>query len=270
MRGILRKSIQAASRGCSPQDKLLIAFVLLVVIPGRGLLKRHPRILRFLSNVTNCDICVKTATPNGLARIIFNPSQDCELVVVRELLAHQLYLVKSDHDAVIDIGAFRGISTIYLADQVGTNCIIAIEPNSENFAILTRRLSTHLPIARAEKVALGARGGMSGFVGSGVSGRLSDAGSRIEVVTFSEIVPKNHLHSPLIKMDIEGAEEDVLPQLLPELPKHCALFVETHRGFDEAERLLKPYETAGFRISRCSDTKEHSSEEIYIDWMLER
>jgi FkbM family methyltransferase len=271
MRGALWKCIRAASRGSSPRDKLLIALVLLVLTPSRGLLRKRPRALRLLSDATNRDVCLKTKTPRGPARVIFNPSQDCELIVVRELLVHQIYLVKSGHDAVIDIGAFRGISTIYLADQVASGCIIAIEPNSENFAILVRRLRKHIPDARVIEAAVGQKSGMGKFAGMGVSGRTSiHEGHCIEVLAFDELLRSAPCDDPIIKIDIEGDEEALFPGIETRLPHRCLIFLETHAGITKAKALLEPLRVAGFAIERCGAGKSSHENDTYIDWELRR
>ncbi len=81
------------------------------------------------------------------------------------------------------------------------------------------------------------------------SGRLTEPGSPpatggttdVDVVDLPAFLRRQAPASLLLKLDIEGEEERLVPALLPVLPRRCAIFFETHRGgagWDAVDGLL--------------------------------
>jgi hypothetical protein len=63
----------------------------------------------------------------------------------------------------------------------------------------------------------------------------------VQAVDFSAALRTMQTDSLLLKMDIEGEERNVLPAIMPILPRRTALFFETHHGaegWSEIEALL--------------------------------
>lgn len=145
-------------------------------------------------------------------------------------------------DVVLDLGANAGIFTEKLA---ATGAMVhAYEPDPEAFALLSARVSG-LANVRLYNAAVAARAGVlrlnrkkraSGgheTVASSIvfaNGNEAGDGVEVDVVAFSEALARCGKRVALIKMDIEGAEFDILEQVFatPDQFAFDAMFVETH------------------------------------------
>jgi FkbM family methyltransferase len=252
-----------AARGWRFADRVAIVVLLLF--------RSRPGLWRMLARlIGERDYIITVATPSGPARLIFNPLHTSELTVVDELLPGDIYIAASRADHLIDCGAFRGISTIYLQDQVKAARVVAFEPQQENFAILARRLSEYCPEAVCVNAAVGAENASVLFEGGGVGGSVGAAGRSVRMVCLRDELTGSGAEGLLLKMDIEGAEREVLPDLLPVLPHECSLFVETHFPPGPSEALVGLFREAGFAVKECRRREESNSDVLFIDWALQR
>lgn len=260
---VVRFGWKAISRGCTWRDRILIAVYSAV--------RFRPGAWKLIARMTG-KVCwvVRINTPMGPARLVFDTLQPWELSVVDELIFTEMYLVSERAEVLIDCGAFRGISAVFLADQSCASTVIAFEPQKENFEVLGRRLEQHLAGAVCRHEAVGASHRRVSFSGYGVGGSVG--GSDAEIVQFrlSDLLELSLGKSLLLKMDVEGAEAEILPDLLPHLPRRCRFLLETHLAEGEAERLLQPYEAEGFSSLAVRSRRHPLSGMMYIDWDLRR
>jgi FkbM family methyltransferase len=259
----------AVRRGSGLKAKAWIWVTLAGTIPLRRRLRRHPTLLRTISHLTNREILIAVSTPLGRARLIYNLSQDSELLVVEEILRSEHYIATKKHDLLVDFGAFRGISTLFLADQTKAEQIVAVEPNHKNFTILSQRLGRLLPQAKCICAAVAAEQGSALFAGDGVSGAVADCGEEVKTVRPCDVCDLLSASNPVVKVDIEGAEEHVLPLLLESLPEHSIVFVETHNGEDAGAVLLEPFRKRGYGVARSGMGKT-APDSPYVDWKVQR
>jgi len=271
LKAVKRRIHLKAGRGWGFKDKLKLFLY--------GLIRKRPRAWELISKICGKgDWCVRVKTPRGPARIVFDPLAPDELSVADELLYDGVYQLDGDApDTLVDCGAFRGISTIYLQDQAGAATVEAYEPHPGNFAVLQRRLAKHFPGAKAVHAAVGNSDGEVSFEGNGVGGRvqrdgLSAGAVQVREIRLGEMPSLDDEENLLLKLDVEGEEEQILPGLLRSLPSRCTVFLETHGREKEAQDLVRPYRMAGFdvhmrRIRKDTDSHTHGS---FIDWGLIR
>jgi FkbM family methyltransferase len=153
---------------------------------------------------------------------------------------------------VIDCGAHVGFFSALVAARFPEAKVIAIEPNPDNCKRLRRqceRLDDRICIFEA---AAGLEDGYASFTAEfSNSGRLvQDANEKsilVKTVSLQRLLAE--VREPLLlKMDVEGAEESLLPCCLPMCKKPTALFLETHHGSGpriECTELLKKH---GFSV----------------------
>jgi FkbM family methyltransferase len=252
-----------AARGWRFADRVAIVVLLLF--------RSRPGFWRMVARmIGERDYVITVATPMGPARLVFNPLETSELTVVDELLPGDIYAAKSRAGHFLDCGAFRGISAIYLQDQVKATHVTAYEPQIDNFEILSRRLAKYLPDATCLNAAVGSLNGGVLFSGSGVGGSVSAEGNRIRLLRLRDEVPACDRAGLLLKMDIEGAEREVLPDLLPALPQECSFFLETHFPEEPTKALVDLCREAGFVARECRRREEDGSDVLFIDWELQR
>lgn len=250
-------------RGFSLRDKLVIGLY--------SVIRFRPGAWSLLAKIAGSgDWCVRLRTPRGPARLVFDPLDPVELTVVDELLSGELYVVREPADVLVDCGAFRGISTIYLQDQLGARTVLAFEPQRDNFVILQRRLRNMPGTVRCENCAVGDRHGQVLFSGHGVGGQVGEEGASIGQIRLGDVKEIARAGSLLLKMDVEGAEETILPDLLPRLPPDCTIWVETHSTEGRARTLLDSCNAAGFEVSMIRARPDPESGVVFIDWKLRR
>jgi FkbM family methyltransferase len=256
-------SWRAIARGASLRDKLLIVLYTAA--------RFRPGVWRLLFKLTGIRVwCLHLRTPSGKARLVFDALEPLEMSVIDEFLFTTLYLLDVRADTVIDCGAFRGISTIYLSDQARAGTVIAFEPQKDNFAFLVQRLQQRLPDAVCRNEAVGNENSTVCFAGDGVGGSVGTDGVEIGQTRLADLPAIAASRSLLLKMDVEGAEQWILPELLTVLPEKCILLLETHFEDGRSEELIRPYVQSGFKAERVRARKHPFSEIIYEDWVLKR
>lgn len=141
-------------------------------------------------------------------------------------------------DVVLDIGAHKGITSIYLAKRWPGLRIYAFEPVPENFEVLQRHLEMNevrnvkayqlavtadgrrFPMIRGNHTAEG-----SGWFDPGAVGRAFIARS----ISVPAILGKFHIRRvKLLKLDCEGAEHEILADSKSWMPRVSHVRAEIH------------------------------------------
>lgn len=160
-------------------------------------------------------------------------------------------------DTVFDLGANSGLATWLLARAVGAGGTVhAFEPDPGNREMLSRNVAQHgLSQVRIHSEAIAGTSGVRQFnaessLGAAFSDIVHRAGLartiEVRTVTLEEAASEAGAIPSFIKMDVEGAEVEILEQARPWLRAHGpALVVDTQhkvggRFTDTAvERLLR-------------------------------
>jgi FkbM family methyltransferase len=137
-------------------------------------------------------------------------------------------------DLVFDIGAHCGVSTYQLSKLVGeAGKVVAFEPDPVNYEILRRNIERHgLTNVIAERAAIADKVGKLGFnsegtIGSSLQSLLlrESVGSIVMVDAITLASAFERWGTPAFcKIDIEGAEVDVLANSADVLRKHPTHF----------------------------------------------
>src|SRR5262245_56313149 len=142
-------------------------------------------------------------------------------------------------DVVYDIGAHVGYFTILFARLVGpSGQVVAFEPFPRNFEYILRHVSLNglqnvVPVqagvaAKSELTHFAA--GVHSALGRKSTESLGEGGLQLAVVNLTEFIREKGLRLPhLIKMDIEGAEMEVIPSIIDFLIENkVKLLISTH------------------------------------------
>lgn len=146
-------------------------------------------------------------------------------------------------DTVLDVGAHTGYYTVLASHLVGrSGRVHAFEPDPRNAGFLRRHVRINgCDNTVVEEVAVAARAGthrFGGGSGSGTARLQSDGGLEVSVVTLDEYCRRGGLHPTLIKVDVEGAEAEVLRGAADLLRRHRpTLLLSTHGPEVHAECL---------------------------------
>lgn len=166
-----------------------------------------------------------------------------------------------EEDTVVDIGAHIGAFSVRAAGLARRGRVYAYEPSGKNFGMLmkNRLLNEANNLYVEESAVSGRKGRMTLYTPAGnpIMGSLLQATSAhtetVNVTTIADIIATQHIERiDLLKMDVEGAEYDILftcPNAT--LAKIKRMVMEYHE-FDGEERnrhdLVRLLEAHGFHV----------------------
>lgn len=201
-------------------------------------LKNTPRFVASTSTLIG-----PTLSFNDAASMLFN---------YREIFEQGVYDFKTlkSNPLIIDAGANIGLSTIRFKTLYPDARIIAIEADHEVIQHLKTNIdSFKLGNVEAIEAAVWSSSGTIYFDATGAdSGHVSnESGTLIKAILLSELIKEE---VEMIKMDIEGAELEVLKEVKHKLHLVKNLFIEFHSFIGESQKLseiLQILESSNFR-----------------------
>jgi FkbM family methyltransferase len=187
---------------------------------------------------------------------------------------YQLDDVPFAPDLVVDCGAYRGYFCALARGTYRNARMVCFEPNPEHQESLDAQLV--LLSAPVEKImaAVGTMETSADFAGCGMGGAVvTDFTTnlptvKVRVVDFPRWLATQKIKALVWKLDVEGAEAEILPHALSCLPARTALFLETHYPEEHCHKLLSPYAQAGFSVRKVR--QRQIAEHTYIEWFLVR
>ncbi|HUF28288.1 MAG TPA: FkbM family methyltransferase [Gemmatimonadaceae bacterium] len=154
-------------------------------------------------------------------------------------------------DTVWDLGAHQGFVTLLASRRVGpSGTVYAFEPAHENRAVLRRHVRwNRLVNVHVLPFALGSFDGDATF-GGGATSRMHALGQGDETVavrTVSSLVGSGLPSPNFVKIDVEGAEAEVLAGAMSVLRSDTRLMIAMHSttAYEACLALLRP---AGFVV----------------------
>ncbi len=160
----------------------------------------------------------------------------------------------SPNSFIIDCGANIGMSVIYMKDNFPDAEIIAFEPDEFNFNLLTKNISSFgYSNVKAYKQAVWKENttlhfSNDGSMGSKIVSDLYSETKQIEAVRLYDFLDRN---VDFLKIDIEGAEYEVLKDIASKLYLVNNLFLEYHGKFEqhsELTEIVNIINAAGFQF----------------------
>lgn len=210
----------------------------------------------------NREITVKLSSLKD-SKISINPWDWSQMAIFDEVLLNNAYdfrLLKFIPDYIYDCGAHIGLFSVKAAAFYPHSIISIFEPNPSNCILIKKQLAGNKIMASLFEAAVSNYSGETNFSVSHshfgyISGKDEfNQGIRVKVIDFSvEIkkVPRNK--KLLIKMDIEGEEQNVIPSIIDLLPDKTAIYFETHEGALGFEKIRNILKTNGFDVSVVED-----------------
>lgn len=187
-----------------------------------------------------------------------------DTLIEEEFKQHQYYVdLPTNEPFIIDVGAHIGTSTLYLHTVYPNATFVCVEPHPQNIQLLAKNLEANgitraaiIPKAlvgkrdKRETVELFSNNTFTVFSSlkrGGWSGKEDGQATRVKTAKLSEIikeiVAKRHnveYAIDLLKIDIEGAETDVIDEAQQELKHVRHVIIEFHKTYSHHEKdLLK-------------------------------
>ena len=177
----------------------------------------------------------------------------------RELFEDEIYRFTADTSTplIIDCGANIGLSVVYFKSLYPQSTIIAYEPDEANIELLNKNIEANkYKNVTIKKEAVWIQNEKLYFksIGSQGSQIAADGLQKHDTVEVNAIRLAEVLQShpiDFLKIDIEGAEYEVMKDCAQSLGKVKNIFVEYHGKVSETEKLtaiLNILQNNGFRV----------------------
>jgi FkbM family methyltransferase len=174
-----------------------------------------------------------------------------DLFVLYEVLAFNAYhiapslLPTGNVRVIVDCGANIGITSLFLAARYPGATILSVEPHPENFALLRtnvaqvpRILPIHACVTGASRSAVRFTTDQAAW-GNRIA--ADDGGVLVPAIIIEELCDQNGIKD-LLKLDIEGAEEQVLENgTFLARTEHIIVELHGQYGFQCFQRDIAPY-----------------------------
>ncbi|MFP5310028.1 MAG: FkbM family methyltransferase [Actinomycetes bacterium] len=152
-------------------------------------------------------------------------------------------------DTVFDVGAHAGYYSL-LALRAGAR-VVAVEPNPSNRGFLANHFAMndfHDGVCVVDSAVGGSVGTVRFDVSGSYVGSISEAGSVEVAVTTLDELARAHGQPDLIKIDVEGAEGDVLFGAPQVLARGTTLFLALH-GPEQRATCLELLADQGYEVT---------------------
>ena len=212
-------------------------------------------------------LTLKSKEFQGL-KLVINPADFTHIKITDEFLFDKIYnlnLVDFFPDCIVDCGAHIGMFTLLSTGTFPKVPIYIFEPNPKNIFYLKKQISSNqLENIIVEEAAVSTYDGSSTFEDGEVSfgghlssNSLSSSSYVVPVINLINYIKKLNPQKLILKIDVEGEEELLIPLLLEHLPLNCFLFFEYHFGMDSFNKLKEKLEFSEFNvnINRVIDSK---------------
>ena len=163
---------------------------------------------------------------------------------LKEIFIEKIYDQSLPENArIIDCGSNIGMSILYLKQIAPTASIIGFEPDDQNFALLQKNINgNNLGKTEIHKAAVWKENTTLSFQVTGSMGSAIDTtGDSSNTVDVKAVRLKDYLKEKVdfLKIDIEGAEYEVIKDIASELHNVKKLFIEYHGTYQQNNELLE-------------------------------
>lgn len=184
-----------------------------------------------------------------------------------EIFKNEVYrfLPGNSNPVIIDCGSNLGMSVIYFKELYPDASITAFEPDPYIFGFLKKNMESfgYANVELINKAVWIEDGTLSFLEEGGAGGRIQNNNSsqNDKYISVSSVRLKDFLENKkvdFLKLDIEGAEYEVLKDCTNDLQLVSNLFIEYHSFIDQSQdldKILEIVSKAGFRyhLKEASD-----------------
>lgn len=187
---------------------------------------------------------------------------------------------KNERPLIIDCGAHIGMSVLYFKKLYPNSSIIAVEANPHSFGLLEKNITVNnLKNVTTYNVVLGTQKGKVPFYLPGNLGSINASvrkgpGSETEIsadsIPLSELISGYKEKIDLVKLDVEGAEVDIISDLATSgalsIPEQYIIEYHHRTNSDRSAlaNFLKKFEDAGYNYNLWSRSQIGTCQDILI------
>lgn len=183
----------------------------------------------------------KQRTHSMLKGVLHYTSAQEFLHTLKELFINEIYKVElPSNPYIIDCGANIGLSILYIKRQYPNAEVLAFEPDSTNFKLLEKNIrSFQLSNIELEPKAVWKENTTLSFANEGSMGSRIDTSASENKVDAVRLKDYLNRKVDFLKIDIEGAEYEVIRDIAPNLNFVQNLFLEYHGSFKQNHELIE-------------------------------
>jgi FkbM family methyltransferase len=262
----LKDCVSFASQGANWRSKRILLYVgiLAHIWPAR-----KPRLLRYLQtslarqardSLLEIALSADRAVSSSALSVVFRVGNRADYQTLWECLNDEIYVRPQLPIAFLfDGGANLGLFTIAVCRLLEIEQAIVVEPDPENVRLMRRNL-TSIPQAMVVEAALAANesdiqftraDSNTGYIAGAPSSAAGEEAITVHCKTLSGSMPAMwDMSRTWLKLDIEGAEYAVVPELLESPLRPAAISLEIHE-YESAggDSLVHKLREAGYEIS---------------------
>lgn len=170
---------------------------------------------------------------------------------IREIWLDEGYRLPFDMKpkVIIDLGANIGLTTLYLENLYKCETMIAVEPVKENLDLIRLNFEQNKLDAKIIQAVVASKEGIAYFSETEESnlGQISDSGKKVSAVTMSSLLDMTpNGRADLVKIDIEGGEQDIFTNNVEWLNNVGAIIMEFHPDRVDYPALVSIIKESGF------------------------
>jgi len=176
-----------------------------------------------------------------------------DTMVFEEIVIEEIYPLQNvpfTPDLVVDAGSCRGMFSLIAHARFPVAKLVAIEPVPDNAKRVRKHFQENNIPAEVIEAAVTTDQRPVTFTGAGfgghIGGAIGEGGFSVKSVSLVDILAQHNPARLLLKMDIEGAEKEVLPAVIEHLPPQTVIFLETHHTESDCSRYLAGLRDVGF------------------------
>ena len=218
----------------------------------RELLRCYATMLRSVTDST--EVSLRLDVLGQTVPVTMRRSDIFTLAEIFHEKQYELHSVVRPGHVIVDAGANIGIAGLWFLTRYPGSTLLAFEPEPTNFRLLCANLAARLKVT-LEPAALGATEGHAELhlAGHGAVHSLKEqhGGQVIEVPvkTLDAFLAARDIdHVELLKVDVEGAEMDLLEGLGQRIDGVQVIVGECHERFVDAEKFYRYLGDRGFRV----------------------
>jgi len=229
-------------------------------VSNKGAVVRH---ILGRCSTSKCEYCLR----NGLRLMVNNTRMDRTAIFsVQEIFNREIYhLQECDHSQVIvDLGANIGVFALYASWRYPTAKIYAVEPDSDNAEQLQANVAINGLQSRISvlRKAVSAKEGEVFLFRNPDSSRGHSLAHRLKCepritvssVTLEQLFDSSGIETcDFLKMDIEGAEYEVIYGCRPSFLKRIKVMAIEHHQFFPFDSLTAAHDRSRFNAESLGD-----------------
>jgi FkbM family methyltransferase len=177
---------------------------------------------------------VRDATDLAVAAQIYR-SEDYDLARLgrwRDIEARYAEITRAGQPAlIVDCGANIGASALYFAERFPQSRVLAVEPQADNFQLLSRNCAAAAQIEPLH-AGIASRDGRAALLDPGQGNwgfRLAErADGEVPLVSINSLLARTPAAPFIVKIDIEGFEAELFSRNLEWLDRFYVLIIELH------------------------------------------